>query len=637
MLVTLLVVLPLGVLAAVLVVLSAATAGQIGERLGAEIVRAATDRVRSDVTGYLAAAVRVSDDYVRRVERGMLPTAGLRAWEPAMLATLQSEPDVASICFANANEDATWLLRGSGRLELGRSEARAATELVVNERGEPVGAPIRTYEYKVAERPWYRAGVGSRSPRWTPVYFWFGNAGADSTTGAGYTRAVLSPDGSQAGVLVVDVTLSAISEFLRKLPVAERGFAYIVDDEWYLVAASEGPVNRADGGRATLQDSPSAAAQAAGVAAARGPRDRAIDLNGRPARVSFAPLEPYPGVNWRIVTVLPEDVYMADAWAVQRRSVVFALAAVVVALVFGVALSRALANPLVRVVQHVRKVGSGDLETRLDLRAARELVELSDELNRMSAGLRERLALQQSLALAMQVQQSLLPSADPKRPRLDIAGRSRYCDETGGDYYDFVEVARAPGGGLMVAVGDVMGHGVSSALLMASARGAVRTHAPYMRNLGELLTNVNRVLADDARHGRFMTLGVLIADPDAGRVRYSSAGHDPAILYRAASDDFIELEGGDLPLGVYENTTYQEYACEGIARGDVILLGTDGIWETVDANNEQFGKDRLRELMRRHAAGPAAQLADAIERAVQAHRGAGPVEDDVTFVVVRLG
>src|SRR5262249_28642064 len=163
---------------------------------------------------------------------------------------------------------------------------------------------------------------------------------------------------------------------------------------------------------------------------------------------------------------------------------------------------------------------------------------------------------------------------------------SRYCEQTGGDYFDFIDIAPLSESSLLVAVGDVMGHGIAAALLMASARAALRSRALDAPALGALMTRTNDVLASNNRHNRFMTLPLLKIDGATGRVSWASAGHDPAIVFDPAADRFTELEGGDVPLGVMEGVEYPEYHSDPLTPGSVLVIGTDGIWEMLDDRQE---------------------------------------------------
>ncbi len=646
-LVTAMVVLPIVAVAAGLVWLSSSASRGISEQLGASLMSGAAARVRSDLARFLSSAVRVSDLYERRVRDGVLPVDDLRAWERFELDDLVTSPDVASISFGSVRGDCTWVLRNKGRLEVGRADgarlgagpdAVNAIEHVIEPSGG-TGEVIREYRYDPRTRPWYATGSGSPRPLWTPVYFWFGTGGSDAETGSGYTRAIRSEWGELRGVLVIDVTLGGLSQFLRSLPLAESGWLFIVDEEGRLVAASDGGVNSEKGERLMLEESSSAAGRAAadllGAPAGRAGMRR-TEVRGEPARATVTPLRPYAGIDWRLIAMAPESVFLGEAQAARRRLIWVSVAAALAGVLLGVFVSRRISRPLLRLVAHVRKVGAGDFESRLELRAARELTELSGALNTMAGGLKQRMHLQQALNVAEQVQNSLLPAQAPAPPGLEVWGRSKYCETTGGDYYDFMDVTGIAAGRLLLAIGDVMGHGVGSALLMASARAALRARAIDPGSLADMMARVNEVLARDARHQKFMTMLLMVMDPQMRSARWAAAGHDPPIIYEPTKQAFRALDGGDVPLGIMTDVKYEEYQIEDLTPGTVIVLGTDGIWEAQSVEKRLFGKTRLEAIIRENAGKSAADIGAAVEEAVKAHCAPASAQDDVTMVVMRL-
>ncbi len=296
-----------------------------------------------------------------------------------------------------------------------------------------------------------------------------------------------------------------------------------------------------------------------------------------------------------------------------------------------------LALPLRDIIQTLQKVREGNFDDRVRVTSNDEIGYTGDVINLMTAGLKERERLRLSMLLAREVQQRLLPAAPPPTGGLDLAGASRYCDETGGDYYDFLSVPETSGYRLGVVVGDVAGHGVSSALLMASARASLRQRVALTGDLGDIVTDVNCQLSRDvAASGQFMTLFVLLMDPERGRIEWVRAGHDPAILYDPSSDRFDTLSGPGLPLGVDGATTYTVQRRDELADGTIVLLGTDGIWETFNPHGEMFGKERLFALLQAHARDTAGAIRDRVLEALRAFRGSAALEDDVTLVIAKL-
>lgn len=171
---------------------------------------------------------------------------------------------------------------------------------------------------------------------------------------------------------------------------------------------------------------------------------------------------------------------------------------------------------------------------------------------------------------------------------------------------------------------------------MTTARALLHAFAPQSRTLSETMCAINERLADDLHAGRFMTLLYLVVDPRTRTLRWVSAGHDPALLYRPGDDEFHELAGQDIPLGVDGTWLYRECAPLKSAAGDVVLMGTDGVWDTRNANDEAFGKERLRALLRSHANRTAAEICAAVIGALSEFRGEAAQSDDLTVVVLRV-
>jgi serine phosphatase RsbU (regulator of sigma subunit) len=245
--------------------------------------------------------------------------------------------------------------------------------------------------------------------------------------------------------------------------------------------------------------------------------------------------------------------------------------------------------------------------------------------------------LGRSLALANEIQRNLLPQTNPNNPYLDIASRCIYCSATGGDYFDFIMTGESTDHRLGVVVGDVTGHGIEAALLMTTARALLRSRSAQAGSAAQIITDVNRHLSMDLKDsGRFMTLFCLLIDPAAGRLKWVRAGHEPVIFYDPSREAFHELRGNGIALGVDPNWQYQEYGRAITANGQIIFMGTDGIWETRNSKGRMFGKHPIHELIRDNAAGSAADIVTAVIDALDRFRGRSDPEDDITLVAIKL-
>jgi sigma-B regulation protein RsbU (phosphoserine phosphatase) len=219
----------------------------------------------------------------------------------------------------------------------------------------------------------------------------------------------------------------------------------------------------------------------------------------------------------------------------------------------------------------------------------------------------------------------------------DVAGRNISCDEIGGDYYDFFWRRESPEAPFSIVVGDITGHGVDAALLMTSARAFLRMRASQPGSLAEIVTEMNRHIARDVLDmGRFMTLFFMIIDPRRHCLEWVRAGHDPALLYDPLLDRFEELKGGGMALGVDEGTLYRQYRREGLQAGQIITIGTDGIWEAFDLSGEMYGKERFRAVVRRTADRPAGEILSAVFDELSHFTGGQKRADDITLVVIKV-
>ncbi len=241
------------------------------------------------------------------------------------------------------------------------------------------------------------------------------------------------------------------------------------------------------------------------------------------------------------------------------------------------------------------------------------------------------------LAEAMEVQQGFFPNRGVEETGLDIAGRSFFCDATGGDYYDYFALARGGRRRIGLAVGDVSDHGLPSALLMAGARAFLREAAAHAESAAAVVTEVNRQFSRDVRtSGRFMTLFYAEIDPETRTLGWVRAGHDPAWLCDPATGRCETLAGeGGLPLGVIAETDYVENR-KRYPAGGILLIATDGIWEARNRAGKSFGKDNLERLIRSHAGDSAESLLAHVFKELERFLQPLSIQDDATLLVARL-
>jgi len=255
-------------------------------------------------------------------------------------------------------------------------------------------------------------------------------------------------------------------------------------------------------------------------------------------------------------------------------------------------------------------------------------------MNAMTDGLLERDRLRRGLYLAQEIQQALLPRKCPDINGLEIAARSLSCDETGGDYFDFIGNDNKQ---LDAVIGDVSGHGISSAILMASVRAFLRQRAHLPGSLSQVLSDVNRQLVLDVEDsGSFMTLFYLRLDLKKSCLSWIRAGHDPAIRYDPYSGSFDEMRGEGPALGIAEQALFEENQKDGLTAGQIIVLATDGVWEARNKKGDMFGKEPLYDIIRQNSNAAAENILEKFFQSLEKFQAGAVCEDDITIVVIKI-
>jgi sigma-B regulation protein RsbU (phosphoserine phosphatase) len=317
--------------------------------------------------------------------------------------------------------------------------------------------------------------------------------------------------------------------------------------------------------------------------------------------------------------------------------IIYVLVFVMVGLLVTMLVSLNLTRPMIEISSVLKKIRNGRLDKRVRVTTNDEIGYTGDVINEMTEGLRERARMRRSLDLAREIQQRLLPVKAPSFKGLDVAGRSIYCDQTGGDYFDFFDLSHMEPGSLGLVVGDVAGHGIPSALLMATARAFLRLRSFMPGSLAQVISDVNHQLSMDlGESGQFMTLYYMVLNPDKQSLRWVRAGHDAAILYDPEKDQFEELYGSGLALGVDPDFDYTEASKNGLHAGQLVLIGTDGIWEARNQQGRMFGKKALYDVIRDNHQSSANEIIDAVIENLRGHQMGREPEDDVTLVVLKL-
>lgn len=261
---------------------------------------------------------------------------------------------------------------------------------------------------------------------------------------------------------------------------------------------------------------------------------------------------------------------------------------------------------------------------------ALEVARLTADIGREIA---QRERVNRELEIAKEVQEHLFPQRLPVVAGLDYCGRCRPAREVGGDYYDFLEL---PDSKLGIAVGDVSGKGIGAALLMASLEASLRGLAALGQDLAELIKRVSRLIQESSSANRYATLFYAEYDPRAQQLLYVNAGHNAPVILRKseAAYQVFRLETGGPVIGLLEHN-YQQDSFS-LRPGDLVVLFTDGVSESMNGREEEWGEAALIEFAKTCHGLPASEVISRIFAAAETFAAGAFQHDDMTLVVLRI-
>ncbi len=290
-------------------------------------------------------------------------------------------------------------------------------------------------------------------------------------------------------------------------------------------------------------------------------------------------------------------------------------------------------NKVFGVVILINKIGgrftSEDLRL---LRTMSSVASMSIQGAIMSKELLEKQRAEQELSVAADIQRKLLPQTSPDVSGMQLAFYFKPARGVGGDYYDFIQLPSSKVGVTMV---DVAGKGVPAALVMVMIRSVLRTLAPSYDSTSQVVSRLNDILSRELSSDRYATMFYYTFDPVTHRVKYTNAGHGPAIFYSPSTGELRRLDTEGFPVGIVEGSFYGENEVV-VREGDILVLYTDGITEAMNEDHELFGEENLIEVIKSNASLSAQEIKTRIVQAVGFFVGDAPQHDDMTLVVAKF-
>ncbi len=316
-----------------------------------------------------------------------------------------------------------------------------------------------------------------------------------------------------------------------------------------------------------------------------------------------------------------------------------------IAVVIGVAhyLATTITRPLDLLIQDMKTVAKGQLDHQTVPHSTDEIGVLATEFNRMTVNLKsaqsalvEQEKAEYELSIAREVQRQLLPANSPVIAGFQCASFYQGAKAVSGDYFDFIDLGNGRWG---LIIADVSGKGIPGSMVMAVTRTIIRLISfKHQSNTAETLKETNRLIAKQIKRGMFVTSFYAVLDTNTGSLTYSSAGHNPMVIYRAATKTRELANGKGIALGfnegpIFDRTIEQNQTV--LNPGDAIVLYTDGFPEAMNSENEEFGDDRFYDLVAANGADGVEALIKGLVGEIAKHRGQAEQSDDLTLIAVR--
>jgi len=516
--------------------------------------------------------------------------------------------------------------------------------------------------YDPRTRDWFTRAQESGRVIWSDPYVDAGSKGLMVTC----SRQAGSDANGESWIVGTDVTLETINTQIINTQVSERGYALLLDNRGNIIsrpgiAITDRKWDETFQSENLLESENEGIREVAQKMVAGESGTARVTLSGEEKYIAFAPLK---SVNWSLAIVMPVDDIIAPAKetgasiatatvetgthinqqmnAAKYLFFILFIILFIIVTILSVLFARIITRPVEELRRGSEAIGKGDLDHRVIISTGDEFEDLANSFNTMAANLKnhmdelqrttaEKERFAKELEIANGIQQSFLPDSVPEIAGIELVAKNIPALEVGGDFYDFIPVAKDQWG---LVIADVSGKGVPAALFMALSRTLIRASTLVNADPAQSIGHANRMIYEDARSNMFVTLFYAILDARTMTLNYVNAGHNPPLLLQGTSSSVRLLKAKGIALGVIDEIDLQSVKVD-LKPGDVLVLYTDGVTEAINASDEEFGEERLLQVIAENRTRPAQEILDRVLAAITAHAGNQPQFDDITLMVLR--
>jgi len=511
--------------------------------------------------------------------------------------------------------------------------------------------------YDPRVRPWYVLARNAGGPVWTNTYVSSFNEELCVTSAAPYKNA----QGQTAGVVAADILLTDLIHEIVGLRIGETGYAFMLDNLGsYIAHPYYNDIDKNE------LDNDSSYKEVLGSMANGGSGVRGVSIDGADYYIAYAPL---PVTGWSLgIAVEHEEIIsgallmmsVIDSHVLEAEQqineminaagfnfIILLFGIIIIVLIVSILVSNSFTRPIIELTNGVISVGNGELDNKLNIQTKDEIGVLAQCFNKMTDDLKnyienlskvtaEKERIGAELSIATEIQADMLPKIFPpfsNRDDIHIAPMMQPAKEVGGDFYDFFFLDDGQSK-LALIIADVSGKGVPAALFMVIAKIIIKNNKDLP--VDQILSAVNNMLCADNNSSMFVTAFYSVLDLATGEYAYSSAGHNPPVLYRAFDNTAAYLVLPKTPpLGLFLNKKFPAQT-EILKNGDMILLYTDGVTEAFNTESKMYGSERLLANLLRLSGNGVESIVIELNNTIKDFAGSEPQSDDITMVCFRF-
>jgi len=608
-------------------------------------------------------------------ETGVLDRSDPEGVKQLMLPVLEQYPQILSVLVADETGREFMLMRSGDGFASRETNVEAwGTRTRWHEWRAGQGETIESWrdiEYDPRRRPWFEGAFARRQSalaesttpavselvHWTTPYIFF-TSKQPGITGS----IVFQPPDAPMSVVAIDIHLSSISRYTESLEVTPHGGVIVLTQDMRIVGLPRSAHFEDSKARqnALLQQPEDIGLQLANDASSAF-RTNMSNLARPPVQFESGGdawwgkgslFELGPDQQLWVGVVIPERDMIDNLARLRIWIIGIALSVIILAIVRAMMLARWFSKPIEQLVRQSGNISRGDLEEREPIVSrVLEVQALAEAQADMRTALRSLLKMERDMQLARQIQQQSFPAKLPKVAGYEIAAWADPADETGGDIYDIIGFAPVDDARdestdpirltndnpryTILVLADATGHGIGPALAVSQFRSMVRMAIRTGRDLDAIAHHVNDQLCTDLPSGRFITAWMAMLDAEEHVLHSFSAGHAPLFHYVATRNECDVFDADIMPFGITRQIAFEHRAPIKLEKGDFFIVCSDGIMEMQNTRNEQFGKIRLIDFIKRHRNDSPTLWLKSLQRALEEFADGAVAGDDITAVVLK--